>query len=165
MVDTEKTEEKLTRKQEQALLALLEKGTVREASKACAISETTLWRWLRESPEFRKRYQAARHQLVDTAIARLQSAGDIAVTTLVDIAQDTSAAPTARIAAARAIISGAFRGLELGQAGGQNLPEHKHLCNVCYLPFTCSDKADAEFEFATCPTCKVSPRKPEKEDL
>jgi hypothetical protein len=107
---TDKTEEKLTRKQEEALLALLEKGTVRGASEKCRISETTIWRWLRESPEFRKRYQGARELLVDSTIARLQSAADIAVTTLVAIAEDSAAAPTARIAAARAILTGVFRG-------------------------------------------------------
>ena len=161
----DKTEEKLTRKQEEALLALLEKGTVKGASEKCSISETTIWRWLRESPEFRKRYQGARELLVDTAIARLQSAGDIAVTTLVSIAEDTTAAPTARIAAARAILNGVFRGQEWSQNAAVNLPEHIHLCGRCMQTFMCTDKADAEIEFATCPVCKINPNRAQKEDL
>lgn len=161
----DKTEEKLTRKQEEALLALLEKGTVKGASEKCSISETTIWRWLRESAEFRKRYQSARELLVDTAIARLQSAGDIAVTTLVSIAEDSTAAPTARIAAARAILNGVFRGQEWTQNATQNLPEHKHLCNVCMLTFACTDKTDAEFEFAACPTCKLPENRAAKREM
>ena len=160
----DKTDEKLTRKQEEALLALLEKGTVRGASEKCRISETTIWRWLRESPEFRKRYQSAREQLVDTTIARLQSASDSAVSTLVSIAEDSTAAPTARIAAARAILNGVFRGQEWSQNAGANLPEHIHLCNLCMKTFTCTDKTDAEFEFATCPICKVNPNQQDKKD-
>ena len=162
---TDKTEEKLTRKQEEALLALLEKGTVKGASEKSSISETTIWRWLRESAEFRKRYQAARELLVDTAIARLQSAGDIAVTTLVSIAEDASAAPTARIAAARAILNGVFRGQEWSQNVAQTLPEHKHLCNVCMLEFMCNNKTDETFEFATCPTCKLPENRAAKREM
>ncbi len=157
-------EEKLTRKQESALVALLEQGTVKEAAKKCRMSESTLWRFM-QIPEFQARYNAARRQLVDTAIARLQSASEVAVSTLVDIAQDSTAAPTARIAAARAIITCALRGHEMGQNGGENEPEHLHLCGFCMKKFMCTNKEDAEFEFSTCPVCKIPGNRPEKERL
>jgi hypothetical protein len=159
------TEEKLSRKQESALIALLEKGTVREAAGACGTSETTIWRWLRESPEFHKRYHCARLQLVDTAIARLQSASEVAINTLREICENTEAPATARIAAARAILSGALRGLEMNQNTGQNLPEHTHLCGTCQKQFACTDKTDEEFMFAICPVCKVNPNQPDKMEM
>lgn len=153
----DKSEEKLTRKQEQALVALLEKGTVREASEKCGVSETTIWRWLRDEPEFQRRYQAARQQLVQTAIARLQSASDTAINTLTAICEDSSAPATARIAAARAILSGALRGAELSPGVGPR-PRHKHLCDRCTQVFEC-EGADCEpFEFQRCPVCRFAPR-------
>jgi len=41
--------EKLSRKQEQAIAALLTCPTIEQAAKAAGVGETTLWRWLQDS--------------------------------------------------------------------------------------------------------------------
>jgi hypothetical protein len=102
---------------------------------------------------FKTLYKAARAQLVETTIARLQSAGDIAVSTLCEIAQDDKAAPGARIAAARAILAGGLRGLQLQEAATE-AASHLHLCGICHETFSCTDSSDAAFEISRCPTCK-----------
>ena len=43
--------EKLSREEEQAVLALLTRPTVAEAAQARAVSEVTLWRWM-QRPNF-----------------------------------------------------------------------------------------------------------------
>lgn len=73
--------EKLSRKQELAIAALISAGTIKEAAQNCGISEATLWRWL-QKPEFQTAYRAARRQLVEHAISELQAAMGEAVMTL-----------------------------------------------------------------------------------
>lgn len=155
-------ESTLTRRQEAALVALLNEGSVAAAAASSKISESTIWRWLRDEPEFQRRYQAARQQLVQTAIARLQSASDTAINTLTAICEDSTAPATARIAAARAILSGALRGAELSPGVGPR-PRHKHLCDRCTQVFEC-EGADCEpFEFQRCPVCRFTPRESGRE--
>lgn len=151
------TDEKLTRKQEVALIALLEKGTVKDAAKKSGVSETTLWRWL-QLPVFQQHYRAARASLIETAVARLESASDVAITTLCAVCEDTSAPATARIAAARAILSGAFRGGDLIKAVEER-QKHKHLCAGCKQIFECLGADCAEFEFSQCQKCRGNSQK------
>jgi hypothetical protein len=150
--DNAASDAELTPNQEAALAALLAHGTVAKAAAACSLSESTLWRFLGLEP-FKTLYKAARAQLVEGTIARLQSAGDIAVSVLCDIAQDKDAAPGARIAAARAILAGGLRGLQLQEAATE-AASHLHLCPTCSETFSCTDSTDAQFEFAKCPACK-----------
>ncbi len=63
--------EKLTPKQEAALLALLDNSTIEAAYKAAGISKATMWRFMQDA-NFQARYRAARRQVVETAIAQLQ---------------------------------------------------------------------------------------------
>src|SRR5215470_6810621 len=70
--------EKLSRKREAAILALLAHPTIPEAAKACGISETTMWRWLQRS-DFQERYREAQHRVFDGALRSLQSASTEAV--------------------------------------------------------------------------------------
>jgi hypothetical protein len=76
MRDTE-----LTAKQEKAIVALLDKPTIREAALSLNIGEATLWRWLQE-PEFHRAYRAARRQVVEHSISELQAATSDAVAAL-----------------------------------------------------------------------------------
>lgn len=154
---TQSPQQELNRRQEAALVALLEKGTVKEAAAACGLSEATLFRYLQDKA-FLDRYREARLRLVETAVAKLQVAADSAVNTLREIAEDKEAAPTARIAAARAIIIHATRGVEWAQKGaGSAAEEHLHLCNGCLERFSCPGKECADFEFARCPQCAKLP--------
>jgi hypothetical protein len=103
----------LTAKQERALVALLNCGTIKEASEECRVNETTLWRWL-QLEEFQVRYRAARRQVVEHAIAQMQQDCSAAAKTLRTVADDASAPASSRVAAARAIIENAIKGVELG---------------------------------------------------
>lgn len=104
--------EKLSRKQEQAIVALLTHPTVPEAARACGVGEATLWRWL-QLAEFQARFRAARRQLVESAIAQLQKDCTEAVRVLREIAVDTQAPASSRVAAARTIIETSVSAIEL----------------------------------------------------
>lgn len=107
---TEKTGE-LTAKQEKAIAALLERGTVKEAAQAAKVSDVTLWRWLQDET-FQRRYRESRAQVVETAISEMQSACSVAVRTLKNVCEDTTAPASARVAAARAILEQSIKGVE-----------------------------------------------------
>jgi hypothetical protein len=105
-------ETKLTPKQEQAILALLNHPTTKAAGAACGTSETTLWRWL-QLPDFQQRYRAARRQLVESSIGRLQQACGDAVETLASISRNEKEPASSRVAAAKTIIEQSLRAVEL----------------------------------------------------
>ncbi len=103
---------KLTPKQEAALLALLDNGTIEAAYKAAGISKATMWRFMQDA-NFQTRYRQARRQLVETAIAQLQSDCTIAVRVLREVAEDTEAPASSRVAAAKTIIEQSVAAIEL----------------------------------------------------
>jgi hypothetical protein len=70
--------QKLTRKQEQAISALLCAGTLQQAAAKAGISYSTLKRWLGDS-SFSRAYRNARRELVDGAVGRIQAATGQAV--------------------------------------------------------------------------------------
>jgi DNA-binding MurR/RpiR family transcriptional regulator len=104
--------EKLTPKQETALLALLDNSTIEAAYKAAGISKATMWRFMQDA-NFQARYRQARRQLVETAIAQLQSDCTIAVRVLREVAEDTEAPASSRVAAAKTIIEQSVAAIEL----------------------------------------------------
>lgn len=104
--------EKLSRKQEQAIAGLLQQPTLSKAAKVAGIGEATLWRWLQQ-PGFKELYQEARRQTVGHAICQLQQASSEAVSTLRVIMADVNAPASSRVAAARATLELALRGVEL----------------------------------------------------
>ncbi len=106
------SDEKLTPKQERALLALLDCGEIKEASVVCGVSDVTLWRWL-QLPAFQSRYRAARRLVVETAIAQLQSDCTKAARVLREIAEDRSAPASSRVAAAKTILDQSVSAVEL----------------------------------------------------
>jgi DNA-binding MurR/RpiR family transcriptional regulator len=103
---------KLTPKQEAALLALLDNGTIEAAYKAAGISKATMWRFMQDA-NFQARYRQARRQLVETAIAQLQKHATTAARVLVNIAEDTDAPASSRVAAAKTILDQSVSAIEL----------------------------------------------------
>src|SRR5690349_516513 len=101
--------EKLNRKQEAAIAALLTAPTVTAAAGQAGVGERTLRRWL-ASPDFRTAYRQARRDLVEGAIGRVQAATGQAVDTLLTVAK-TGAKDADRVRAAVALLDHAFRGL------------------------------------------------------
>lgn len=95
-------DDKLTAKQEMAVLALLSCRTVKEAAESTKVGESTLLRWLTTSP-FRIRYEAERRQLFDSAKNALRNAASGAVETLVAV-QEGDAPAGAKVTAAKAVL-------------------------------------------------------------
>jgi hypothetical protein len=101
--------EKLSRKQEQAIAALLTAGTLADAARSAGVSERTLRNWLK-LPDFAAAYRSARRRMVEQSIGRMQAATGTAVDTLVAVARD-GARDGDRVRAAVALLDHAFRGL------------------------------------------------------
>jgi hypothetical protein len=97
--------QKLTRKQEQAVAALLVQPTVAQAAKKIGLNERTLRRWLKE-PTFARTYAEARRGFLEHSIGRLQRATTAAVTTLARAARED-------VRAAVAVIDRAVKGAEM----------------------------------------------------
>lgn len=104
--------EKLTRKQDQAIAALLTCASILDAAQACAVAEVTLYRWLKD-PAFQTAYREARRAVVQHAITQVQRATGEAVETLRSVMQDTTTPASAKVSAAKTILEMAMRGVEL----------------------------------------------------
>ena len=100
--------EKMGRKQEQAIAALLQQPTIMAAADSLGIGEATLWRWLQQ-PAFEEAYRRARQAVVDQAISQLQQATGQAVATLQEVQRDPDAPASSRVTAAKAVLEIAFK--------------------------------------------------------
>lgn len=97
--------EKLSRRKEAAIAALLMHSTLADAAPDAGVSLATLRRWL-QIPEFAHAYQAARAEVVERAIGRLEAqAGEAAETLIRNL---RSGRPAAEIRAAVALLSTAW---------------------------------------------------------
>ena len=104
--------DKLSRKREMAITALLSQPSIPAAAKSIGVAEKTLWRWLQRN-DFREAYLEARRQLIRQALTTIQTAMEEAVQTLRDVMNDSESPPASRLTAARAIIDFALKGLEI----------------------------------------------------
>ncbi len=102
--------EKLTRKHEQAIAALLSEPSIKAAAESCGVGEATLYRWL-QLPSFAVAYRTARRQVVERAVSELQAACGEAVETLKrNLRCDI---PSVEIRSAQIIIEQAVKGIEI----------------------------------------------------
>jgi hypothetical protein len=100
---------KIDRKWEQAIAALLAEPTVQDAARAAKVSYASLKGWLQEH-EFVTAYRAARREVLEQAIGRLQQACGQAVETLV---RNLSCGKgPVEVRAALGVLDQAARGLE-----------------------------------------------------
>lgn len=104
--------EKLSRKKDQAVMALITEPTMKAAADKIGITPRTLYKWLK-MPEFRSAYMQAKREAVSVAITRLQQAATEAVEALRAIMNDASKPASARVAAARAILEMAIKAIEI----------------------------------------------------
>lgn len=102
--------EKLGRKAETLILALLAHGTIAEAAKTAGIGEKTAHRWL-QNDEFQTAYREARRRVVEQSLATIQAVTSEAVETL--RRNLTCGKPSVEVSAAQAIINHAVRAVEL----------------------------------------------------
>ena len=104
--------ERLTRKQEQAIAALLAHPTLEAAASVVGVNAVTLTRWLQRRT-FNDAYRQARRESVSHAIASVQAATSEAVDTLRAVMRDAEAPAGSRVSAAKAVLDTAIRGIEL----------------------------------------------------
>src|ERR1051326_7317239 len=81
--------EKITRKQEQAIAALLSESSIGQAARTAGLGEKTLRGWLRR-PAFQQAYARARGDVLEQTVAKLQRASSAAVDTLAQKLQSES---------------------------------------------------------------------------
>ena len=104
--------EKLSRKQEALISALLTAPRLADAAQTAGIGEVTAWRWLKDAT-FQAAYREARRQVVQQAIVQVQHATGTAVQTLLAVMADPEATASARVSAARTILDTAVKAVEL----------------------------------------------------
>ena len=103
---------KFHRKHQEAIAALLETPTYREAAERVGVGQATLFRWM-QLPEFQEAYRAAKHQVVTHAVTRVQSAAGEAVGVLRQIMLDAEKPASSRVTAARTLLDVAIKALEM----------------------------------------------------
>jgi hypothetical protein len=108
----EKPIDEIPVKQQKALAALLNCSTVPEAAIACGMGETTLYRFLRDAA-FKAQYRHACAEIVAHAITQLQRDAATATKTLRAVCEDREAPASARVSAAKAILEGAIKAVEM----------------------------------------------------
>jgi hypothetical protein len=107
---TARTGGKRLRSEDAAIAALLSEPTIVGAATVAGVSESTLLRWLRE-PAFKAQYRAARRQVVEAAIGRLQSVTTRAVEALER--NLSCGTPAVEVGAAKAVLEQAIKAVEL----------------------------------------------------
>ena len=112
MTTSDSSTPKMERKRETAIAALLVAPSIEAAAKSAGISEATLLRWLKDEA-FATSYRDARREVVSQAVTQLQSSCGLAVKTLCDIAEDSEAPASSRVAAARAILDTSIKAVEI----------------------------------------------------
>jgi hypothetical protein len=103
---------KLPRKKQQAIAALIEAPTIKEAAGIVGIGEATLFRWLQDT-DFQIAYRDAKRRVVDQAITRIQRISGQAVETLKNIMIDNDMPASSRVTAARAVLDMSVKAVEL----------------------------------------------------
>jgi len=102
--------EKLSRKQDQAIGALLTEQTIESAAERVGVAEATLRRWLK-LPEFLAAYRAARREVMEKTVAQMQEASWAASTTLIKLLGAGN--ESVRLRAATELLNEANKGLEI----------------------------------------------------
>jgi len=103
---------KFTRKNEEAIAALLTQRSLEDAAKTAGIGTQTLLRWLK-LPEFQAAYREARRQAVQQAVARLQQATGAAAITVLKLMTDPNVPAAVKLRAAECVFAHAIKGIEL----------------------------------------------------
>ena len=104
--------DKLTTRQEGAILALLTSRSVEEAAKSSDVPIRTLYRWFND-PAFDKALRRAKRAAFGQAISRLQQGSAAAATTMLKIMLDAGVAPSTRLRAADCVFGHAKNAIEI----------------------------------------------------
>ena len=104
-------EDSLGPAQYRAVIALLERPTVKEAAEAAGVHKATLYRWLQEEG-FQAVYHGARREVLRHVAARLQQISSEAVETLREVMADKTQQGASRVGAARTVLDYAVKATE-----------------------------------------------------
>ena len=104
--------EKLGRKQEEVIAALLTQRNLEEAARAASIGTRTLLRWMK-LPQFQAAYREARRAAFGQATARLQQATGAAASTLLKIMVDPGTPASVRVRAAESVFAHSAKSIEI----------------------------------------------------
>ena len=110
--------EKLGRKKEDAIVALLSSRGVEDAAKACNTPVRTLYRWMQE-PDVDAAYRTSRRKAYGQSISRLQQESAAAATTLLKVMIDVATPPSTRVRAAEGILNHAAKAIEIEDIEGR----------------------------------------------
>ena len=94
--------EKLERRWEQTIAALLSQSTIAGAAKQAGVDVTTLYRWLKDQ-DFYYAFYKARNDLLQHALGHIAEGLVAAATVLREILVDPDASATAKVSAAKAL--------------------------------------------------------------
>jgi len=111
-------DEKLGRKKEAAILALLSARTVEDAARMAGVTPRTLYRWLKE-PAFNAAYRDARRAVFSQSVTRMHQMTSAAVTILGKVMVDPSTPPATKIRAADSILSHTAKAIEIEDVGAR----------------------------------------------
>jgi hypothetical protein len=95
--------EKLTRKQELAVISLITEPTLRGAAEKVGIAESTLRRWM-QLEDFQEQFKEAKRQTVGHVTAKLRHGMTIAVDALFEMAENKKTPAVARASACRTLL-------------------------------------------------------------
>ena len=103
--------EKLSRKMNDFILALITAGTLDEAAAASGISISTAHRWYKLEI-VRTELKRLQDEVVGHSLSRLKLSASEALEVLRSVANDVVSPPSARVAAARTLLDNVFRAVE-----------------------------------------------------
>lgn len=115
MNDSSSPTENLSPEQARTIAALITGQDNKSAAKTAGISESTLYRWLREDPVFKAALEASGKELRDQAVRRVDAAQSDALDTLISIMKNKKVAPGVRVRAAQVVLEMSARLRELSQ--------------------------------------------------
>jgi transposase len=94
---------KLTPKQKNAIVCLMECKSIEDAAKRCGIGTRTLYRWLKQT-SFLSEYEKTRDLVFGQAIARLQKVAGLAAEKLEEILKSKKASNSVKVRAAHTVL-------------------------------------------------------------
>ena len=106
-----KFESKLTRKQQDAIAALLTQRSIEDAARLAGVGTRTLYRWIADA-QFDAAYRQAKRIAFRQAMARLQQGSAPAVSALLKVMVDPGAPAAARVRAASSVLDHAAKAME-----------------------------------------------------
>lgn len=102
----------LSKKQTDFIIALMTRDTITQAHEQAGISQASAYKYLKD-PIFKKAMSDMRTEAMRTVTQKLMNSGTDAVDALTTIMNDKTAAHTARVSAARAILEHLTKTFEL----------------------------------------------------